>query len=485
MNEENKNKSLIGKIKASFSGRKFRSGAYATILSVVVIVIVLVVNLLVTKMDITFDLTASSKYSLTKDTKEILKNLKDDITIYYMVQQNTSYDEFTDIEKIARKYDKLSDKIELVEKDPVLYPQFASQYVDEEVTEGSFIVVDHTTDRAKYIPVTDMIIQQTNYQTFQTRTTGTDAEGRLTSAILYVTSNDLPKLYAVQGHGESDMSQTFTETLDKLNVETETISTVTQSSIPEDCGILYINTPKKDFTDEETTMIKDYLLSGGNAIITADYNSAGLTNFISILEAYGIELSDGVVFEGDINMMYPNYPTALLPEIESHEVTSKANSSNIPILLLQASGLSISDTKKSSVEVKPLLTTSDSAYAKVDVKNITTASKEDGDISGPFYVGLAATDSYNGVESKVIVFSSESTFSDETSNFANLELLSGTVGFLAGDTSTVSIPSKVFGYTYIYPSSVQGLVWGAITVIILPVIIFASGAVICLRRRKK
>lgn len=485
MNEENKNNDFIGKIKASFSGRKFRNGAYATILSVVVIVIVLIVNLLVTKMNITFDLTQSSRYSLTKDTKELIKDLKDDITIYYMVQQNTRYEEFIDIEKIAEKYDKLSGKIDLVRKDPVLYPQFGSQYVDEDIIEGSFIVVNHSNNRAKYIPVEDMIVSETNYQTFQTYTTGTDAEGRLTSALLYVTSDELPKLYAVTGHGEPAMGASFGEILDKLNVTSDTLSTVTLSSIPEDCGILYINSPEKDFTNEETEVIREYLEAGGNAIITADYKSATLKNFTSILNAYGINISEGVVFEGDLNMMYPNYPTALLPDIINHSITAKADNSNIPLLLLEASGLSISDTKKNSVTVEPLLVTSSSAYSKADVSNITTASKEEGDKSGPFYVGLASTDNYNEVISKVVVFSAETTFSDETANFSNGDLLSGTIGYLAGETTSVTIPAKAFGNAYVYPSPVQGLVWGVITVFAIPLTIFISGAVICLKRRKK
>lgn len=480
-NKEN-NKSFIGKMKASFSGRKFKSGAYATMISVVVIVIVFIVNLIVSKMDITFDLTASSKYSLTKDTKDMAKNLKDNITIYYMVQQGNEQPE---MEKIAKQYTKLSNKIKLVTKDPVLYPQFASKYVSDQITEDSFIVVDDANNRAKYIAESDMVISQTDYQTYQSTVTGTDAEGKITSAILYVTSENLPKLYVVQGHGEADIPTSFSDSMSKMNIDAKTLTTQSQASIPSDCNILYINAPTSDFTDAETKMIKDYLAAGGNAIITADYMSSKLTNFLSILDNYGIKLADGVVVESDVNMMYPNNPSILLPKIESHEITSKADDSRIPVIMPSASGLIISDTKRSTLTITPLLTTSDSAYSKVNIQS-ATLDKEAGDISGPFNIGLVATDTYNGVTSKVIVYSSKATFTDDTVQYgSNGELLTGTVGFLTGNTSAVSIPAKTYGDDTIHPTPVQSYAWGAITVFAIPLIILISGAVICLRRRKK
>jgi ABC-2 type transport system permease protein len=480
-NNENNKISFIGKIKASFSGRKFKSGAYATILSAVVIVIVVVVNLIISKMDIQMDLSTDSKFSLTTETKDMIKGLKDDITIYYMVQQGHEVNEF---EKIANQYDKLSNKITIVKKDPVLYPNFASQYISDKISENSFIVVDNTNSRAKYIDQNDMVVQEMDYQTYQPKVTGTDAEGKITSAILYVTSENLPNMYVVQGHNEPELPTTVSDAMSKMNVNVKTLSTVTQGSIPEDCNILYINSPEKDFNDAETKMIKDYLSTGGKAIITADYNSNKLTNFLSILDYYGIKMVDGIVVEGNQDMHEYNYPSALLPTINSQDETSKINGKSNPVIMLNASGLAISDTKRSSLTINPLLTTSTSSYSKTNLKS-TTIEKEDGDVAGPFYLGLAAKDTYNGVTSEVVVFSSELTFSDETSSYGNPSLLAGTVGALTGNASTLTIPAKKYGETYIVASEFQAIMWGVVAFFIIPLVIFATGSVICLRRRKK
>ncbi len=307
LNGEKKKINFVGSLKASFSGRKFRSGAYATVLSVVVIVIVLIVNLIVTKMNIQFDFSQNSMYSISDETKQYLAGLKDDITIYYMVQAGNETEIFN---KIAKKYDDLSDKITLEHKDPVLYPNFAKDYVTEEITDNSFIVVNNTTGKAKYVNGNDLLVQEINYQTYQSETTGIDVEGKLTSAILNVTTDQLPVVYVTEGHGEAELGESFHSSLDKMNVEIKTLKTATMESIPVDCNILFINSPEKDLTDAETTMIKEYMAAGGKAVVTLDYNGTELSNLASILDYYGVKMTSGIVLEGDSNMYeakYPNY----------------------------------------------------------------------------------------------------------------------------------------------------------------------------------
>jgi ABC-2 type transport system permease protein len=480
-NEKKRKFNLIDKIKASFSGRKFRSGAYVTIISAIVIVIVLVVNMLVTKMNIQFDLSSQSLYTLGKDTKNIVSDLKDDITIYYMVQPGKESDTFL---RVAKKYDNLSDHIKLEMKDPVQYPTFASQYVDDDVAEDSFIVVNNSNNRAKYISGDDMLVQEPNYQTYSYDVTGMDVEGKLTSAILYVTTEDLPVLYKVEGHGETPTETFFSDAMDKANISVQTLSTKTVKSIPEDCDILFINSPTKDFSDDETAMIKDYLTAGGKAIITVDYYADELTNFKSILDYYGIELVNGFVVEGDSDRYNSNYPDNLLPIIESHEITAQANDSQAPVYMPLSSGLTISDTKRSSLTIEKLLSTSDSAFSRVNIES-TNPDKEDGDIDGPFYLGLAATDTYNDVTSTIVVYSSTATFDDDTMQAANPELLSGTVNYLAGDANVLSIPAKSLVSEKIYPTQKQIIFWGAIVIFVIPAFIITVGIAVSLRRRKK
>ncbi|HBI72355.1 MAG TPA: hypothetical protein DDY59_04110, partial [Lachnospiraceae bacterium] len=79
---ENRKKNFIGSIKESFSGRKFRSGAYVTATSAVVIAIVIIINMIVSQLGLQADLTSKKLYTLSDETIDFVKDIKEDITIY-------------------------------------------------------------------------------------------------------------------------------------------------------------------------------------------------------------------------------------------------------------------------------------------------------------------------------------------------------------------------------------------------------------------
>ncbi len=475
-------KDFFGKIKKSFSGRKFRSGAYVTMVSAVVIVIILVANMLVSKMNIQIDLSKQGMYTLSEDTTNMLKDLADDVTIYYLVAAGDEVDQF---KNIVKQYDAASSKVNVVYKDPVLYPKFASDYVDDTVQANSFLVVNDATNVAKYVDYNDMLVQELDYSTYSYTVTAIDVEGELTSAIQYVTTTDRSKMYIMEGHGETAVGDTFTSTVDKLNIETASLKTATQSSIPDDCDILFINAPQSDFTEDEVALIEDYLAKGGKAIITLDYNAYELPNFRSVLEYYGIEMAEGIVFEGDASMHSSKYVDELLPNIKTHDITTQARESGILISMPVASGLTISDTLRKTLTVEPLLTTSDSAYSKTATQ-ISTSEKEDGDIEGPFNLGLIATDTYDDATAQVVVYSGGAyTFGDDTTSYSNQKLLTGTIGYLVGDTDLLSIPTKSLAGSTVTINSEHAFMLGALAIAVIPLIFLIIGGIITYRRRRK
>lgn len=483
MNELNNadKKNIFGKMKESFSGRKFRSGFYVTVVSMIVIVIVLVVNMLISQMNIQFDLSTQGMFTLTKESKDMIKALKDDITIYYMVEAGNEKDVY---QKIAEQYDTLSDHISLESKDPVLYPAFAKEHnIEEVVDQDSFIVVNNTNGRAKYIPSSDLLEQTMDYQTYQTQVTGIDVEGQLSSAIQYVTMEELPLIYLVSGHGEEEVGKAFGESMEKMNVTTKKLQTATISEIPEDCDILFINAPDTDFKEEEVTMIKDYLAAGGNVIITLDAMAGKLSNLESIINYYGIDVVNGLVVEGDTNHHASNYPHFLVPTIDNHVITKSASKSRILVFMPYSLGLKEAETKRSSLKLEPLLFTTNSAYAKGEGNEAIT--KEEGDIEGPFNLGMLSSDTYNGVTSNLVVYSSGLMFSDDMAGYANMNILSGTVGYMEGDQAPLSIPSKSTAAARIQITQQKAIFWGGVVVIFLPVAILVTGIVVSVRRRKK
>ncbi|MFU0826388.1 MAG: ABC-transp-aux domain-containing protein [Lachnoclostridium sp.] len=482
--EEEKKIKVIDKIKASFTSRKFRGGAYATVVSAIVIALVLLVNFFVTQLDWQIDISKEGMYTLTDETKDFVKGIKDKITIYYIVESGKEDDTFT---KIVEKYPEISDKIKVVYKDPVLYPNFASKYTDEEVSSNSIIVVNESNDRAKYIDNSDMYQTEFNYNTYQSTVTAIDVEGQVTSALEYVTTEDLPVMYTVTGHGETEIGNTLSTSLKKANVTIKSLETLKEESIPDDCSVLFINGPQKDYTEDEVAMIKDYLANGGNAIILVDYNAENLENFNSLMNYYGISFVDGVVVETQQGYYMGKYVNNLMPNIKSHDITSSLMSKNTAVIMPSAIGIRTLDSKRSTTEIDPLFTTSDSAFSKVDVSN-STIEKQSEDIDGPFDLGVAITEKYNDIESKIIVLGSTLMIDEQMLSYntiGNLDLMVNSVNYVTNKESSLSIRTRSVTQQYLTLNAAQVNFWAILVVVVIPVFVLAFGGFICVRRRKK
>lgn len=476
--------SIADKIKASFTSRKFRGGAYATAVSAVVIIIILVLNIIVTELDLKVDISKEGTFTLTDVTKDYVKNIKDDITIYYLAQ--TGQEDKTTTE-IIQKYPQLSGHIKVEYKDPVLYPSFAQKYYSDAITNNSVLVVNNSNDRAKYIPAGDMIVSEVDYNTYQSYQTGIDVEGQVTSALQYVTTEDLPVMYTVTGHGEAELGTTITTSLGKINVTSQSINTLTSESIPEDCSVLLINAPQKDYSPDEVTMIKDYLSKGGDALIYTDYNTSSLENFASLLDYYGVSQVTGLVVEGSRNHYMGQYMTYLVPDYSTHEITTDLKSDDTYVVAPLSSGLQTLDTARSTITTAPILVTSDEAYSKTDI-NSTNSSKEAGDIDGPFNLGIAVTETYNEAETKLVVYGSSALIDESmvsSSSLGNLDLFLNSVNYVTDKADTLAVRTVSTQQQYLNVTAAQANLWSVLMVIVLPVFVLGTGGFVVLRRRKK
>ena len=117
-----------------------KKGFFSATTVVLVLVIAVLANLVITKLDWSYDVSQNKMYTLSKQTKSIVKENKEDITFYVL----SSKSDFNKIYKqIVNQYTKLSDHIKVEYKDLENYPNFAQEYMDdssEEAQEQSIIV---------------------------------------------------------------------------------------------------------------------------------------------------------------------------------------------------------------------------------------------------------------------------------------------------------------------------------------------------------
>lgn len=141
-----------------------QGGSYSLIITAIVLALLIVVNIFASALPSTltqYDISASQLYSITSNTKAVVNALTKDVTIYWIVQAD---EEDKVIENLLDKYDSLSDHIEVVKKNPDVYPTFAQQYTDETVENNSLVV--ESGDRYRFIGYDDIYLYETDMTSY-------------------------------------------------------------------------------------------------------------------------------------------------------------------------------------------------------------------------------------------------------------------------------------------------------------------------------
>ena len=466
-----------GRIRKSFSSRQFKSGAYSSVITVIVIALAVIVNLVFNKLDLSTDLTSDSLFTLTKESQKVLKDVKDDITIYYMVASGSEQDY---IQRVIKQYNKVSDNIKVVKKDPVVYPNFSKKYVDDAVSDNDVIVVDNTTGAAKYVSNSDMLYSdQYSYYSTGSSEEYLDVEGQITSAIQNVLSTDKKKIYMVTGHDEKSISDSLSKALEKMNVEVKEISLVTQKNVPDDCSLLIDYGPQSDLRDSEKTVMLNYLKKGGTAVLMPGYVEKDTPNIDEILDYYGMSIDKGIIYEGAGH--YENYLNWLVPTINTDaDVMSKFDDKDYVVI---GSSQSIKEAKKSSLRsdltLTDLLTTSKQSLLKKDPSSQNT-DKEKGDVDGPFATAVYAEETLDKGTTKLTVIATNEVQDDLMQN-----VISGMLGDSGDGTAATSIEAKSLSSSTITMSAGSAIMWSIVLVILVPAGLLLAGFGIWFTRRRK
>ena len=487
MKNKNHNKFDKKKLIGTISKKHIKNGSYTMVMSVIFIAVVIVINMIVSTIPSKYseiDISSQKLYSIGDETKEMLKDLEKDVTIY-QIAQSGSEDE--NIANLLKKYEDESKHIKVEQKDPVVNPKFVSQYTSDDLSANSLIVV--CGDRNKVIDYNNMYETSIDYQTYSSQTTGFDGEGQITSAIGYVTSENLPVLYTVEGHGEKDMDSSVKEDIEKANMDIKSLNLLTEGSVPDDADCLFIDSPSTDFSSDEKDAIIEYLENGGKAMIFSDYTTEDMPNFDAILENYGVQRVDGVVFEGDNQHYAMQMPYYLVPTINSTDASSETASAGYYVLVPYAQGIKQLEDVRDTVKFESILTTSDQAYSKTDL-NSNTIEKEDGDVEGPFDLGVSITESLDDDKETQIVYYSTSNLMDSQTNQmvsgGNEKLIMESLKWMTDteESASVSIPSKSLEVSYLTITDYDAAFWKICTIALIPGIFLVIGFVVWIKRRK-
>ena len=475
----------ITHIRESFKTRQTRYGGYAALITIAVIAGLILVNLIVGQLSPQLDLTQSKLYSLSEQTQQVLGQINTPVKIYGMWKPG---EESQDIMTVVNLYLAKNKNLSLQVIDPDKNPGFVTKYDKEKkgISRGSLIVEG---DKGfKVIGPYDMYDFTQNQQGGGSSVTGVAVERRMTSALLFVGTGITPIVYELTGHGEIALSAlNFQDTVERENFSLKSLNLLL-TAIPDDASVIIINGPRRDIGDAEAQKLLDYLGKGGRLLVLADYNIGTLTNLNNVLASYGVAFQYGVTVETNSNYMI-NLPFSEIPDMVDHDITKPlADKSKTPVLLQGAMAITPLDTKRRTVDIKPLMTTSSGAYLRTDLTN-NAAGKIPSDVSGPLVLGMAIMDpSYiQGTEPQarivLIGCSNLLPIAAQVGVDSNRDMFMNSLTWLGDRPESISVRSKSLYLLPMRLNLVQIVIFGGLFILIIPIAFFITGFVTWLKRR--
>lgn len=492
------------------------------ILTVLVLVAIFLLNLLVQLLPARFtifDLTSQKISEVSDVTRDYLSRMDEDVVLYRLC---ITGNEDKAVVQLLEHYDELSDHVTVEAVDPTVHPRFASGYTDKQLSDNSIIVSG--TKRSKALDFNDLLLYNiyysadgTNYA-LQSQMTYSDfasfyetysdyftqgyysyetlfvGEDAITSAIDYVTTDVLPKVYLTTGHGETPFPESLYGYLSRDNIDCAEFSSVA-SDFPSDADTVLIYAPTQDFTTDETDALRDYLLMGGNVILFTSYATLDLPNLLALMSEFGMEASDSLVAETNSDRYY-NYKYFLLPDTTGAREHYSLSSYTLlapnshPISMVQSehtltytSLFSTSD----EAELDEAESSGEEELSLAEDSEVLTSeeNQEDESTVGKYDIGALVTLSGENAGHLCWFGSPEILDSDYNSAVrgGNYTYFLTILGDMCEKNYSLTIESKVMDGDTLILSSFQVAFWGVVLIAIVPLTVMAVGVVVHLKRK--
>ncbi|HJC43835.1 MAG TPA: GldG family protein [Candidatus Mediterraneibacter gallistercoris] len=473
-----------------------RHGAYSVGLTVLVIAVVIVFNLIVGQIPEAYrnlDVSSTKIYDISDTTTELLDSLDSDVDMTVLAVKDSTDERIT---TFLSRYAALSDKIHMEWIDPVLHP---SALTDYDTTENTIVVSCEDTGKTTTVSFDDiLVLDEYSYYYYGTESyTEFDGEGQLTGAVNYVTNDTDHTIYQTTGHGESSLSTTITDLMEKNSYTLSEVNLLMTTSVPDDCDLLLMDAPTTDLSADESEMLRSYLADGGKVMILfGDTSSAELPNLSEVLSEYGMEAADGYI--ADPTRCYQGNYYYIFPELSVSGDMADGISSEM-VLLTNAHGMNLVDPARDTISTTSFMSSSDQSYAvteetqeqgsytlgAVATEKIENSDEDTEDTDGGDDEA-ADSDSAETEESRLTVISAGSlidqSITDAFPQLENTKLFMNAVTANFEGVQNLSIEAKSLGTEY---NTMQHVGLLSFLVIFgIPAVILIGGFVVWFRRRR-
>ena len=370
-----------------------------------------------------FDLTKNSLNSLSPQTKEVVKNLKEDVTVtaFYATAGARGADGQR-VKDMLRQYKELSPKLKFELIDPVADPAKA------------------LAKAGSGPDSTGMAMVPSNVVWFESggrkESVYNVGEKEFSSAILKVTRPTKKKVYFLYGHGEGYIDGSDETSLSAIkryltdvNYDVSRLVLMTTKTVPTDAALVVIAGLHQALNPKEQTALSDYLNQGGKMLLLLGFKQPVPTQ---LLGNWGIEVGSTMISD-------PSNPQfAVVQRFETHPVTRQCQLAVLPT----AVPVTAAGTPPAGVTVTSVLKAQDSATGEVSVGVVATKGE-----TPPQQPGMPPppAPSPDQKSSRVVVLGSASVMNDQgvmSYGRYNKALILNTLNWLAEEDALVNIPPK-------------------------------------------
>lgn len=428
-----------------------------------VFTLLVAVNFIATRKHKTFDFSLAKVNTLSEQSIQLVKNLKEDLKVLYFYQKGAEGVEENRraFIELLKKYQDQSSYVKLDFVEVNERPDLTEKYG---VTKGNGVVFLDYKGKKNQIQKID--------------------EQEITSALVKVTREKDKIIYFTSGHGERDLENqqdiqalgAFKAMLEGNRYISKNLVLISEGKVPDDADVVIIAGPTQGFLDNEVKLLEDYLKKGGSLVLALEPKTSH--NLDKILTQAGIVLKNNYLvnfIDTPIGRAIDPRATAGTTFSQTHNITKPFGKSQFtlfrtPMSVLKADKTDANWTYDSLVKTNnKTLSYSDNSFKGEGVPSEDT-------------VVMSVKGRFPGVDEKgpefSLVVTGDVDFMSNQLLYQNLnrDLALNMVSDLAKEESMISITPKEVGMTQlqITPNQFYLFIFGFILPLPL-LLLFMSG----------
>jgi len=457
------------KTRQILTGKRVRYGSNLLILTLAFLGILITINYLVYKNPQSWDLTAEQSHTLAPETLGTLEALPAKVEAIAFFSAYTPMDS---AESLLRDFKTNSDgKFDYQFVDPDLNPVAAQ----EAGITGDGKILLKMDERQEIVPVA--------------------SEQELLRGMLRLINPDERAVYFIKGHGEYDSeiqgergATRVLSTLYGKNYTVQPLNLRAENAIPDDALALIVMGATDPFTDNEITLLDDYLTESGGLIVLADPTAISelgakddsLAAYLA--EDWGISLDDNIIV--DPSSSPPS--DAVAYSYAAHPITQKMNN----VIAYFPFARSIQLVEREEITQTALVTTIDRAWGETDFSALDAdgapvAFDEEADLPGPLTIAASAEDA--STQGRVVVFGNAYFASNDAFDaYGNGDLLINAIDWAAEQEELLNLtPKPEVDRIFLAPNDLQLITILLGAVCLLPGMMVVGGFVAWRNRKKR